>query len=117
MNILKDFYQITLYILPAIGSILLALLIVSVVKLNKILGNANSTVVKVNDTIDEIQKPIATAVKISGGIDAAYSYSENAMKGLGKKIVEMINYLKHLLGSSINKGEIKEEKKNAKNKK
>ncbi len=117
MNILKDFYQITLCILPAVAIVLLVLLIFSVIKLNKILGNANTTVVKVNDTIEELQKPIATAVKISGGIDAAYSYSEKAMKGLGLKIVEMINYLKHLLGSSLNKGEIKEEKKNAKSKK
>ena len=117
MKLLEDFYQVTKYVLPTFEIILLILLIIAVFKVIKILKGVDGTVGKVNTSLDEIQKPIATVVKISGGVDAVYDYSEKAMKGLGLKIVEVLNYLKALITGSLNKEEQKEEEQCQKPKK
>ena len=109
MEGLAKLYQVTLYLLPLFGLILLALLAFLAVrfiqasgKINEILDKSKLTVDQVNSTLREIEKPLSTVAKISGGVDVLYGYGEKHMKRLLEQITEVFNYLKQWLSSKNN---------------
>ena len=117
MEALDVFYQITKDLLPICGIVLLVLLSIVVYKaisiidgVNEVVDKGKDTVDKVNHSLQEIQKPIDTAVKISGGIDLAYGYGEKAIRRVIKQILVLLNYCKDWFtkNSSDNKEEKEE---------
>jgi len=95
------------YLLPIAGVVLLVVSIILVIRLIRVTKNVDTVVDKgkvtvdnVNHALTEIQKPIDTAVKISGGVDAVYDFGEKAVKSLSEKLVEIINYCRQLLSGN-----------------
>ena len=92
METLENFYQITLYVLPAITIVMLVFLtfliirlLGSVKKLDEVLDKTKTTVDYVNLSLIEIQRPLNTLSKISNGIDLAYDYGEKAIRNFFDK--------------------------------
>ena len=84
VNVLKDFSN---QIIPILGAVCLICLIVFLIKLIKLLGNVEITVTKTNGTIDlvdesieKIQAPLDTVVKLSDTIDKAHGATLDATK-------------------------------------
>ena len=116
MDFLQQLQSIALYLLPVVGLVLLVSLCVLIVRLIAILKGINvvvekskTTVDSVNNTLEEIKKPVATVVKITDGVDAVYDFGEKAMRGIAIKLVELLNYCKQLLNSREYKEDFKEE--------
>lgn len=116
MDFLASLFQITLYLLPFCGIVLIIYLIVLIIKvlksvesLNAILDKTKITVDQVNTSLIEIQKPLATVVKISTGVELVYDYSEKAMQNLVVRIAEFIQIVKTWIEGLLKKNNEGEE--------
>jgi len=76
---IQSFSEISKQFLPILGATALVCLIIFLIKLIKITQNLNNTVDKTNTTIDlvddsieKIQEPLNTVVKVSHSVDKAY---------------------------------------------
>lgn len=95
MDILEQFYQITLSLLPIFGIILLIVIIVLVIRLlttvkkvNGLLDNVDGTVTSVNGTLDDIKKPVAVVVRTTNYVDSAYDKAEEFLGSTANKILK-----------------------------
>ena len=81
-----DLYEICSLLLPIVGVVVLVVLIVVLIKIGKLLDTANVTVEKtqgsiklVEATLDKVQEPVDTVVKVSKSIDKAHDAGVKAI--------------------------------------
>lgn len=74
-------------IMPILSAIVLVCLIILLIKLIKVLTNVNNTLLKTHTTIDlvdksieKVQSPLDTVVKVSGTVDKAHDATISAVK-------------------------------------
>ena len=116
MNFLEVINKMAVYLLPIVGLLLLIALMVLVIRVIKVVKNVDivvekskKTVDQINDSLEEIQKPIATVAKVTEGIDMVYGFSEKVVREIAVKIVEALNYCKKIVYSGNDIKEIKED--------
>ena len=117
VNVLKDFSN---QIIPILGAVCLICLIVFLIKLIKLLGNVEITVTKTNGTIDlvdesieKIQAPLDTVVKLSDTIDKAHGATLDATKEVKDFVTKTTTDVKDKILEIITEDDVKklEEKK------
>lgn len=74
-------------LMPILGAICLVCLIILLIKLIKVMSSVDSTLLKTHETIDlvdksieKVQSPLDTAVKLSGTVDKAHDATLVAVK-------------------------------------
>lgn len=74
-------------IMPILGAIVLVCLIILLIKLIKLMGSLDSTLLKTHTTIDlvdqsieKVQSPLDTVVKVSNSVDKAHDATVDAVK-------------------------------------
>ena len=74
-------------LMPILGAICLVCLIILLIKLIKVMASVDSTLLKTHETIDlvdksieKVQSPLDTAVKLSGTVDKAHDATLVAVK-------------------------------------
>lgn len=97
-------------LLPILGCVALIFLFVLLRKMITFVNNLNTSVLKVNNTIDtvdrslqQLQVPLNTAVTISHTIDTVHDYGKKAFKELIDFIVENIAKIKAWLEEILRK--------------
>lgn len=100
-NALETIREISQSILPLIGVIVLILTIVLVIKLIRILKNLNSVLLKTNSTVDlvdksieKVQAPLDSAVKLSHSVDVAHDATIKGLEEAKEFIVKGTDIIK-----------------------
>lgn len=97
---IESFSKLSTQLLPILGAIALVCLIVILIKIIKTFSKldvsvdkANNTIDLVDETLEKVQKPLDTAVKISGTVDKAHDATLNAISTakefVAKKAIEV----------------------------
>lgn len=107
-------------LLPTLGAACLVCLIVLLVKLIKVMDSVDTTLLKTHGTIDlvdksieKVQAPLDTAVKVSGTVDKAHDATLVAAKDVKEFVVKNAGEVKERITeimkeSSKDKDELKE---------
>ena len=100
------FYNLSLQLLPILGSVVLVVLIVLLIDVVKVVRTVNSTLVKSHTTIDlanqsieKVQAPLDTAVRVSGGIDKACAAGVKAVGQAKEYVVKNADVIKEKVSS------------------
>ncbi len=95
-------------LLPILGAICLVCLIILLIKLIKVLSSVDETLLKTHVTIDlvdrsieKVQAPLDTAVKVSSTVDKAHDAAINAVKEASDFIVSNAGEIKEKVLSYI----------------
>ncbi len=86
--------EVSQQLLPILGAVVLIMLIVVLKKLISFINECTlrmkqleSTVKGVDTSIEKLQEPLNSVVKIAHGVDKAYVSTENALKGAAAYVV------------------------------
>ncbi len=92
--------EVSEQVIPILSAVVLILIILLLNKCIAFIGECTnrmkqleSTVQGVDKSIEKIQEPLNTAVKVSHGIDKAYDSTENALKSAATYVVSSIENL------------------------
>lgn len=109
--------EISVQLLPILGVVVLIFIIVLLKRALDVMKQVSSTVVKVNSTIDavdkginELQGPLQTLTRISGTVGLVQDVTENAFKTAIVAIAGNYSVIKDYLSSFIEKWKPKEKK-------
>lgn len=82
-------------LMPILGAICLVCLIILLIKLIRVMSSVDSTLLKTHETIDlvdrsieKVQSPLDTAVKLSGTVDKAHDATLVAVKDAKEFVVK-----------------------------
>ena len=99
-------------LLPILGVVVLILLIIFLWRLAKLLKSLDVTIEKThltvdlaNQSIDKMQNPLDTVVKVSGSIDKAYDAGAKAISQAKEYVANNADILKEKVSSLRNKPE------------
>lgn len=97
-------------LLPILGSVVLAVLTVFLINLvkvvktvNGVLQKSNTTIDLANQSIDKIQAPLDTVVKISGSVDKAHDAGSRAVAEAKEYFVKNADVIKGKVSALRNK--------------
>jgi len=110
MDFLYELENICNQILPILGAITLIVLIVVLIKLAIVLGKTNKTMDEVRPsiklvetTLDKVQAPMDTAVKVAKTIDKAHDSTLKAVDDAKDFVAKNANSIKGKVNEFINK--------------
>lgn len=96
-------------LMPILGAICLVCLIILLIKLIRVMSSVDSTLLKTHETIDlvdrsieKVQSPLDTAVKISGTVDKAHDATVAAAKDAKEFVAKNAGEIKERVISIIN---------------
>lgn len=105
---IQSFSSLSDQLIPILGAIALVCVIVLLIKLIKIFGGLNVTVDKANKTIDlvdesidKVQAPLNTAVKVSHTIDRAHDATINAIDAASEFVKKSASKVADKVGDYI----------------
>jgi uncharacterized membrane protein YhiD involved in acid resistance len=103
---------LSVQLLPILGVVVLILLIIFLWRLAKLLKSLDVTIEKThltvdlaNQSIDKMQNPLDTVVKVSGSIDKAYDAGAKAISQAKEYVANNADILKEKVSSLRNKPE------------
>lgn len=103
---------LSVQLLPILGVVVLILLIILLWRLAKLLKSLDVTIEKThltvdlaNQSIDKMQNPLDTVVKVSGSIDKAYDAGAKAISQAKEYVANNADILKEKVSSLRNKPE------------
>lgn len=106
---IQSFSVLSRQLLPILGAIALVFVIVLLIKLIKIMGSLDLTVGKTNKTIDlvdlsieKVQEPLNTAVKVSHTVDKAHDATISAVTSAKDFIVKSASEVKDKVVNTLN---------------
>ena len=118
-SFISSLYEICNLLLPMIGVVVLVVLIITLVKVGRLLDTVNDTVEKtqgsiklVEATLDKVQEPVETVVKVTKSIDKAHDASVKAIDDAKVYVNKNIETIKGRVGElteKVNETEKKEE--------
>ena len=93
-------------LLPILGSVVLVVLIILLINIVKVVRTVDTTLLKshttidlANQSIDKIQAPLDTAVKVSGGIDKGLDAGAKALAEAKDYVVKNADSMKEKISS------------------
>ena len=96
-------------IMPILGAICLVCVIILLIKLIKVMSSVDATLLKTHGTIDlvdksieKVQAPLDTAVKVSGTVDKAHDATIEAAKQASEFVKKNAGEIKEKVMSYIN---------------
>ena len=106
---IQSFSVLSRQLLPILGAIALVFVIILLIKLIKIMGSLDLTVGKTNKTIDlvylsieKVQEPLNTAVKVSHTVDKAHDATISAVTSAKDFIVKSASEVKDKVVNTLN---------------
>ena len=105
MEVFSGLYEVCRSLLPIIGVVVLIILAVVLIKIGRLLDTVNITVEKthgsiklVEETLDKVQEPVDTVVKVSKSIDKAHDAGVKAIDDAKVYVNKNIETLKTKVG-------------------
>ena len=105
MEVFSGLYEVCRSLLPIIGVVVLIILAVVLIKIGRLLDTVNVTVEKthgsiklVEETLDKVQEPVDTVVKVSKSIDRAHDAGVKAIDDAKVYVNKNIETLKTKVG-------------------
>ena len=105
MEVFSSLYGVCRSLLPIIGVVVLIILAVVLIKIGRLLDTVNITVEKthgsiklVEETLDKVQEPVDTVVKVSKSIDKAHDAGVKAIDDAKVYVNKNIETLKTKVG-------------------
>lgn len=106
---IESFSKLSEQLIPILGATALVFVIVLIYKLIKMLGGLDATVEKTNKTIDmvdnsidKIQAPLDTVVKVSHTVDKAHDATVNAVTNAKDLVVKSAEEIKDKVRTLVN---------------
>lgn len=106
---IESFSKLSEQLIPILGATALVFVIVLIYKLIKMLGGLDATVEKTNKTIDmvdnsidKIQAPLDTVVKVSHTVDKAHDATVNAVINAKDLVVKSAEEIKDKVRTLVN---------------
>lgn len=106
---IQSFAALSEQIMPILGAISLVCVIILIIKLIKVLGSVNNTLLKshktidlVDESIEKAQVPLDTVVKVSKSVDKAHDATVEAVGNAKEYIVKSAEAIKDKVVTYVN---------------
>lgn len=106
---IQSFAALSEQIMPILGAISLVCVIILIIKLIKVLGSVNNTLLKshktidlVDESIEKAQAPLDTVVKVSKSVDKAHDATVEAVGNAKEYIVKSAETIKDKVVTYVN---------------
>lgn len=106
---IQSFSALSEQLMPILGAVALVCVIIFLIRLIKVLGSVNSTILKTHGTIDLVdttiekaQVPIDTVVKVSKTVDKAHDKTVEAVGNAKEYIVKSAGLIKEKVTTLVN---------------
>lgn len=115
-NFLVSLHDLAVELMPILGAICLVVLVIILIKLVKILESVNVTINKthpsidlVEKTLDKVQSPLDTTVKLAKSVDKAYDVGAKVVDEASDFVSKNAVVIKKKINDYLKKDEVKAE--------